>query len=120
MRLGTFGVWQPSYLITAAMAREIEQIGFHTLWIGGEGPELNHAAVLLGSTQRLVVGTSILNIWEGEPTTTAEAYRRLSDRFRTVSCWVSVSAIASRARGMSNQSRRSIGIWTCWTAAACR
>jgi hypothetical protein len=33
MELGAFGVWQPSFLTTVAMAREIEEIGFPTLWI---------------------------------------------------------------------------------------
>jgi probable F420-dependent oxidoreductase len=81
MELGAFGVWQPSFLTTVAMAREIEEIGFPTLWIGGEPPDLSHAGELLAATNDLIIGTSILNVWHGEPTTAAKAYLRLAERF---------------------------------------
>ncbi len=81
MHLGSFGVWQPSHLTTDAMAREIEGIGFPTLWISGEPHDLAHAGELLAATDNLVIGTSIVNIWHGEPTTTAEAYLRIAERF---------------------------------------
>lgn len=81
MQLGNFGVWQPSHLTTMAMAREIEEIGFPTLWIGGELPDLEHASELLAGTDKLIIGTSIVNIWQGDPTTAAEAYPRIAERF---------------------------------------
>ena len=81
MQLGAFGVWQPSYLTTVDMAREIEEIGFPTLWISGESPDLAHAGELLAAPGKLMIGTSIVNIWRGEPTTTAEAYLRIAERF---------------------------------------
>jgi len=81
MQLGTFGVWQPSFLTTVVMAREIEEIGFSTLWIGGESPDLAHAGELLAATDKLIIGTSIVNIWNGAPTTVAEAYLRIADRY---------------------------------------
>jgi probable F420-dependent oxidoreductase len=81
MELGAFGVWQPSFLTTVVMAREIEEIGFATLWIGGEPPDLSHAGELLAATNDLIIGTSILNVWHGEPTTAAKAYLRLAERF---------------------------------------
>jgi hypothetical protein len=71
MQLGNFGVWQPSHVTTMAMAREIEEIGFPTLWISGELPDLEHAAELLAGTDKLIIGTSIVNIWQGDPTTVA-------------------------------------------------
>jgi probable F420-dependent oxidoreductase len=81
MHLGNFGVWQPSHFTTMAMAREIEEIGFPTLWISGEFPDLVHATELLTATHDLIIGTSIVNIWKGEPTFTAEAYLRVAERF---------------------------------------
>ena len=81
MELGAFGLWQPSFLTTVAMAREIEEVGFPTLWIGGESPDLAHASELLAATDNLIIGTSIVNVWHGEPTTAAEAYLRLTQRF---------------------------------------
>jgi hypothetical protein len=53
MQLGAFGVWQPSYLTTVGMAREIEEMGFSALWIGGESPDLAHAGQLLAATDKL-------------------------------------------------------------------
>ena len=81
MQVGNFGLWQPSHLTTMAMAREIEEIGFPTLWIGGELPDLEHASELLAGTDKLIIGTSIVNIWQGDPTTAAEAYLRIAERF---------------------------------------
>jgi probable F420-dependent oxidoreductase len=81
MELGDFGLWQPSFLTTVAVAREIEEVGFQTLWIGGESPDLAHASELLAATDNLVIGTSIVNVWQGEPATVAEAYLRLAERF---------------------------------------
>jgi probable F420-dependent oxidoreductase len=68
-------------MTTIAMARDIEQMGFPTLWIGGESTGLTHASELLSATDQLTVGTSIVNIWQGEPKTTAEAWLRISERF---------------------------------------
>jgi probable F420-dependent oxidoreductase len=81
MQLGTFGVWQPSHLTTAAMARDIEEIGFPTLWIGGESSDLVHASELLDATDNLIIGTSVVNIWRSALAVTAEAYLRIVERF---------------------------------------
>ena len=68
-------------MAAVAMAREIEEIGFPTLWISGELPDLEHASELLAGTDKLKIGTSIVNIWQGDPTTAAEAYLRIAERF---------------------------------------
>src|SRR5689334_4879824 len=81
MNLGMFGIWQPSHLTTTAMARDIEQMGYPTLWISGELPDLWHATELLRATEQINIGTSIVNIWQGEPKTTAEAWLRIEERF---------------------------------------
>lgn len=81
MQLGAFGIWQPSALTTAAMAREIEEMGYPALWISGESPDLARAGELLAATDNLVVGTSIVNIWQGDPATAARAYLQISELF---------------------------------------
>lgn len=81
MQLGAFGIWQPSDLTTAAMAREIEEMGYPALWISGESPDLTRSGELLAATDNLVVGTSIVNIWQGDPATTAKAYLQIAERF---------------------------------------
>jgi probable F420-dependent oxidoreductase len=81
MKLGAFGIWQPSALTTAEMARDIEDMGYPALWISGESPDLTRATELLAATDDLVIGTSIVNIWQGDPATTAEAYLQIAERF---------------------------------------
>jgi probable F420-dependent oxidoreductase len=63
------------------MAKEIEQLGFTTLWVAGPPPDLAGLDELLEATSTLVVATSILNIWHGDPALAAKAYHRLVSRF---------------------------------------
>jgi probable F420-dependent oxidoreductase len=63
------------------MAREIEEMGYPALWISGESPDLARAGELLAATDNLVVGTSIVNIWQGDPATTAKAYLHIAETF---------------------------------------
>jgi len=87
MELGRVGLWHfldvfPASTARAA-AREIEQLGFRTLWIPEAlGREVfTHAGLLLGATERLIVATGIANVWArdamamaAEQKTLAEAY----------------------------------------------
>ncbi|KRD19806.1 LLM class F420-dependent oxidoreductase [Mycobacterium sp. Root265] len=81
MELGTYGVWQPGYATTPEMAAKIEALGFSTLWLGGPDPALDGIDDLLAATDSLVVGTSIYNIYRGDPATLAASYRRIEQRF---------------------------------------
>jgi hypothetical protein len=56
------------------------------LWISGESPDLAHPGELLAAPDKLTIGTSVVNIWRGEPTTTAETYLRIAERFQAGSC----------------------------------
>ena len=67
IHLGAYGIWQPAALTTPAMAAEIEALGFTTLWAAGPPVDLAGIDELLEATSSLVVGTSILNIWQGDP-----------------------------------------------------
>jgi probable F420-dependent oxidoreductase len=82
MRLGEFGIWQPSAFTTEDMARDIEAMGYSALWLGGERPDLAHAEDILAATQNIVVGTSILSIWSGGAAVAAQSYLRLAARFQ--------------------------------------
>ena len=75
MELGRVGVWLgtvgtlPSAQECEA-ARELEALGYGTLWFGETpmGKEaFAHAALLLGATDRVAVGTGIMNIWLRAP-----------------------------------------------------
>ncbi len=90
-RIGRVGVWlgilgwTPAEIAREA-AREIEGLGYRTLWIaeGQNGKEsFSHAGMLLAATSDLVVATGISNIWVRDPTAMvasstglAEAYPR--------------------------------------------
>jgi probable F420-dependent oxidoreductase len=78
VELGRFGVWHPAQKWTPEVAAELEQFGYGTLWIGGSpAADLRDAEVLLEATNSVVVGTSIVNVWQADPAEVAESYHRL-------------------------------------------
>lgn len=77
MNLGEFGVWQPGYATTPEMAKQIETLGYTTLWLGGPEPDLSGIDELLAATEHLVVASSIYNIYLGDAATLAAAYQRI-------------------------------------------
>lgn len=83
MKIGLrgYGVWQAGALTTPAMASEIEQLGYSALWLGGPGVDLAGIDELLAATESLVVGSSIVNVWSGDPAVLAASYHRVSERF---------------------------------------
>ncbi|MFE3543882.1 LLM class F420-dependent oxidoreductase [Nocardia sp. NPDC059177] len=79
---GTYGVWRGYKGFTPQAAREIEELGFGALWLGGSPPaDLAAAESLLESTESLVVGTSIVNIWTARADAVAESFHRIDQRF---------------------------------------
>src|SRR5882757_979174 len=86
-RAGPVGVWsfdldQLPVAEAASFARDVERLGFGSLWIA-EGvasrEALTHAATLLHATERLVVGTGIASIWARDAISMASARRTLAD-----------------------------------------
>src|ERR1700742_2030097 len=74
MDLGRVGVWsrelRHSELDEAsAAAAELERLGYGTLWLpgGAGGPVLERIGALLDATERVVLATGILNVWEHDP-----------------------------------------------------
>ncbi|MCW2497366.1 LLM class F420-dependent oxidoreductase [Jatrophihabitans sp.] len=78
MNLGSYGVWGHSRALTTQRARELESLGFGTLWQGGS-PEagLQHARDLLAATSTVVVATGIVNIWTADATAVAASYHEI-------------------------------------------
>jgi len=67
-------------------AAEVEALNFAALWLGGSwGADLSVPAALLSGSRRLVVGTSIANIWRDRADRVAGSYTALAadhgDRF---------------------------------------
>lgn len=86
MEFGRFGVWRPGRDLTPELAVTLERLGYGTIWIGtSPSGDLRLAESLLDATSRIVVGTSIVNVWKDDPASVAEAYRRVEaahpDRF---------------------------------------
>jgi probable F420-dependent oxidoreductase len=64
------------------LATEIEGLGFSALWLGGSwGADLAVPKALLEGSDRLVVGTSISNIWRDPAERVAESYTALAAEY---------------------------------------
>lgn len=80
--VGRFGVWLGRNQWNAALASATERLGYGALWIGGSPPaDLELAESLLSATDHVVVGTSIVNVWQADPAAVGASYHRLEERF---------------------------------------
>ena len=86
MDFGTFGVWTSLRHIgeenAGAAAALADELGFGTFWLGGS-PRLASVRALLEGSERIVVGTSIVNVWAyaAEAERLAEEYDDLAADF---------------------------------------
>jgi probable F420-dependent oxidoreductase len=90
-QLGKLGVWYPIDRLDAAgvrsLLRTVEDLGYSTFWypeaLGYES--LSIASFMLANTKRLIIGSSIANIYARDPFTARRGLRTLSslydDRF---------------------------------------
>jgi probable F420-dependent oxidoreductase len=86
VEIGKYGIWMRSSSATTQLAREIEEMGYGSLWAGGSpSGDLAHVEELLAATDRLAVATGIVNMWRDDARTVAESYHRIQqhhpDRF---------------------------------------
>jgi probable F420-dependent oxidoreductase len=87
MELGRVGIWHFLDIFPSATAqdaaREIERLGFRTLWIpeaiGREA--FVHSALLLAGTERLIVATGIANVWARDAIAMAAAQKTLAEAY---------------------------------------
>ncbi len=79
---GRYGVWARKGDLNGDVARELERLGFGTVWIGNS-PDGDLALVeeLLGATQTLTVATGIVNIWKDDARAVAAAHRRVTEAY---------------------------------------
>ncbi|MFD0365919.1 LLM class F420-dependent oxidoreductase [Nocardia sp. GCM10030253] len=81
-QLGRFGVWRGYTGFTPEQARELEELGYGTLWLGASPPaELPEVESLLDATESITVATSIVNIWSAPAKQVAESFHRVDSRF---------------------------------------
>ncbi|HEY2055730.1 MAG TPA: LLM class flavin-dependent oxidoreductase [Solirubrobacterales bacterium] len=89
MNFGKYGAWTSFNRIGADnagdAARAVEEAGLGTIWIGGS-PRLAEMRPLLEASEKLVVGTSIVNIWGYEPADLVAEYAALEADFPGRTC----------------------------------
>jgi probable F420-dependent oxidoreductase len=85
---GRYGVWVSRRLwpddpnLIASAAQELEGLGFGSVWIGGSPPDdLHLVESILAATNRLVVGTSIVDIWRSRGEALAASQHRLTRHY---------------------------------------
>ena len=84
MQLHEIGVWTSYRAIGEERAGEAaklaEDLGFGTFWLGGS-PRLPSVRPLLAATERLIVATGIVNVWQYDPTELAAEHAALTADF---------------------------------------
>jgi probable F420-dependent oxidoreductase len=88
MDLGRVGIWTfaldlQSVARAREVAAEVEELGYGAIWIPdavGRDP-LVHAALLLGGTSRIAVGTGIAQIYGRDPMTMTGGWKTISEAF---------------------------------------
>ena len=81
-RLGELGVWAHEATLSAALARELEDLGYGAIWVGGSpGGDLGIVTELLSATERIMVATGIVNVWRSPAADMALAHRRIAAEF---------------------------------------
>jgi probable F420-dependent oxidoreductase len=84
MQLADIGIWTSYRALGEENAGEAaalaEQLGFGAFWLGGS-PLLPAVRPLLAATERIVVATGIVNVWDYEPATLAAEHAELTADF---------------------------------------
>lgn len=79
--LGSYGIWMRTADLTPDLAKDVEGLGFASLWAGGSPPgDLAAIEDLLDATTRLSVATGIVNMWRDPAAIVAASYHRIQDR----------------------------------------
>ncbi|MDE3132254.1 MAG: TIGR03620 family F420-dependent LLM class oxidoreductase, partial [Acidobacteriota bacterium] len=79
MELTSFGVWIGRALAAehyGAAARLAEELGFGALWLGGS-PRLPTLRAMLEASERIVIASGIVNIWQYDPDELAAEFAAL-------------------------------------------
>ncbi|HET9261275.1 MAG TPA: TIGR03620 family F420-dependent LLM class oxidoreductase [Acidimicrobiia bacterium] len=81
VELGSYGIWMRTAELTPELAKEVEGLGYGSLWAGGSPPgDLAAIEALLAATTGLSVATGIVNMWRDPAPTVAASYHRIQER----------------------------------------
>jgi probable F420-dependent oxidoreductase len=76
--LGRFGVWIGNRANpTPELAYHLENLGFGTVWLGGQPADLELVEAVIANTGAITVATGIVNIWTGDARELADSYHRI-------------------------------------------
>lgn len=79
--LGKLGIWRRAGGLDPELAIEVEKLGYGAIWIGASPDgRLDIVDRLLDATERIVVATGIVNMWQDDAATVGAAYHRIVDR----------------------------------------
>ncbi|MTE16378.1 TIGR03620 family F420-dependent LLM class oxidoreductase [Nocardia sp. CT2-14] len=79
---GKFGAWQFYTQFSPESVRELEELGYGAVWLGGSPPaDWDGFERLLAGSESIVVATSIVNIWASPAEAAADTYLRLEEKF---------------------------------------
>lgn len=82
IELGRLGVWRPWSMLDEDLAKDIEDLGYGAVWIGGSPlGDLKIAERLLAATDRLVIATGVVNMWATPAEEVAASYHRLGGAY---------------------------------------
>ena len=82
IELGRLGVWRPWSMLDEDLAKDIEDLGYGAVWIGGSPrADLKIAERLLAATDRLVIATGVVNMWATPAEEVAASYHRLGGAY---------------------------------------
>ncbi|WP_141584876.1 LLM class F420-dependent oxidoreductase [Actinomadura sp. WMMA1423] len=78
IELGRLGIWCPWPLLDPELAKDVEELGYGTIWIGASPDDPDIPGRLLAATERVVVATGIVNMWRTPAEEAAAGYHRLN------------------------------------------
>ncbi|WIX88208.1 TIGR03620 family F420-dependent LLM class oxidoreductase [Amycolatopsis sp. DG1A-15b] len=78
---GPLGAYLTAADATATDAAALEEAGYRAIWLAASpAADLLPAERLLDATNRIVVGTSVLNVWQADAGTVADSYHRIAGK----------------------------------------
>ncbi len=82
IELGKAGIWRHPSGLTPELVAEAEALGYGAIWLGGSPDgDLSVVDQLLDATDRIAVGTSIVNVWKDDAATVAASWHRIAGRY---------------------------------------
>lgn len=80
--LGKYGLCAMGDYLGEGRAKGVERLGYGTAWfVGHIASDLELAESALRSTESLVVGTAVINIWANPVQEIAQSYHRIEDQY---------------------------------------